>query len=381
MFYWFYRTTHPDGYLNRPIVLWLQGGPGLSGTGLGNFLMFGPLDQNLEPRNSTWIQTANILFVDNPVGVGFSLVDNSSFIPKTTEEISTDLITMLQTFMNEHSYFKNNSFYIFGQSYGGKMAAALTNYLHKAIQKGEIQCNLKGVGIGNGYVSSLDFTVTMAPMVYHMSLIDDVQFKELDKLAWDAYRAAESGNWTGFRWYEDYFKMGLYFSITPDMSIYNILELNSEMSIYGVDIAEFMNGPVKEKLGMIPDDKHYDLIEGYSNTADAFIDRDEPVWNLVDEVLKESDIDVVIYSGQLDIACNTAGALRWINKLTWKGKNDFDMAERKMLTNPDTDVPEMFVKSYDNLKFYWVLNSGHVVPTGVPDVALRMLNRVLDDTD
>ena len=32
MFYWFYRTTHSDGYLNRPIVLWLQGGPGLSGT-------------------------------------------------------------------------------------------------------------------------------------------------------------------------------------------------------------------------------------------------------------------------------------------------------------------------------------------------------------
>ena len=78
MFYWFYRTTHPDGYRNRPVVLWLQGGPGVSGTGLGNFLMFGPLDQNLRPRNSTWIQTANILLVDNPVGVGFSTVDEGS---------------------------------------------------------------------------------------------------------------------------------------------------------------------------------------------------------------------------------------------------------------------------------------------------------------
>ena len=56
-------------------------------------------------------------------------------------------------------------------------------------------------------------------------------------------------------------------------------------------------------------------------------------------------------------------------------------AERKMLTNPGTDVPEMFVKSYENLKFYWVLNSGHVVPADVPDVALRMWNRILDDTD
>ena len=24
MFYWFYKTTHPDGDLDRPIILWLQ---------------------------------------------------------------------------------------------------------------------------------------------------------------------------------------------------------------------------------------------------------------------------------------------------------------------------------------------------------------------
>ena len=137
MFYWFYRTTHPDGYLNRPIRLWLQGGHDLSGTGLGNFLEIGPLDQNLEPRNTTWIQTANILFIDNSLCAGFSLSDNSSScLPTITEEISTDLIDMLQTFINEHTYFQGNPFYIFGQSYGGKIAAALTYYLHNVIEDG-----------------------------------------------------------------------------------------------------------------------------------------------------------------------------------------------------------------------------------------------------
>ena len=143
MFYWFYRTTHPDGHRNRPIVLWLQGGPGASGIGVGNFLEIGPLDQNMKPRNSTWIQTVNVLFVDNPVGVGFSIADNNS-IPKNIEEISDDLVNVLKTFMNEHSYLRNNPLYIFGQSYGGKMATILTADLHRAIQKNEIQCNLKG---------------------------------------------------------------------------------------------------------------------------------------------------------------------------------------------------------------------------------------------
>ena len=112
MFYWFYRTTHPDGYLNRPIVLWLQGGPGFSGVGVGNFLEFGPLDQYLKLRNSTWIQTANVLFVDSPVGVGFSVASNDS-LTSNIEEISKDLITMLKVYMNEHSYFQTNYFYIF----------------------------------------------------------------------------------------------------------------------------------------------------------------------------------------------------------------------------------------------------------------------------
>ena len=70
----------------------------------------------------------------------------------------------------------------------------------------------------------------------------------------------------------------------------------------------------------------------------------------MDEILKSSDIDVVVYSGQLDLICSTAGTLRWMNKLTWNGKAEFDKAERRMLPQPETNVPEMFVKSYDHLK-------------------------------
>ncbi len=43
--------------------------------------------------------------------------------------------------------------------------------------------------------------------------------------------------------------------------------------------------------------------------------------------------------------------------------------------------PEMFVKAHGRLAFYWVLQAGHEVPADVPEVALRMLNRILDRTD
>lgn len=78
MFWWLYgaQTTDPTERLHKPLVMWFQGGPGASSTGYGNFEEIGPLDVNLEPRNTTWIKEANVLFVDNPVGCGYSFVDD-----------------------------------------------------------------------------------------------------------------------------------------------------------------------------------------------------------------------------------------------------------------------------------------------------------------
>ena len=62
------------------------------------------------------------------------------------------------------------------------------------------------MAIGNEYVSPPDFTVTVVPILYEMSLINDVQYKELDKEAWNAYRVAESGNWTAFEHHDWWFR-------------------------------------------------------------------------------------------------------------------------------------------------------------------------------
>lgn len=75
---------------DKPLLLWLQGGPGGSSTGFGNFEEIGPLDVNLEARNETWIKQANVLFVDNPVGCGFSYVlDKSELTRNITGEKNT----------------------------------------------------------------------------------------------------------------------------------------------------------------------------------------------------------------------------------------------------------------------------------------------------
>ena len=87
MFWWLYgaNTNHPSERVDKPLIMWLQGGPGGSSTGFGNFEELGPLTVDLKPRSTTWLQAANVLFVDNPVGAGYSYVtDSDAFTTNVT---------------------------------------------------------------------------------------------------------------------------------------------------------------------------------------------------------------------------------------------------------------------------------------------------------
>lgn len=64
-------------------MIWLNGGPGCSSED-GALMEIGPYrlkdDHTLEYNDGSWNEFANVMFVDNPVGTGFSYVDTDSYI-------------------------------------------------------------------------------------------------------------------------------------------------------------------------------------------------------------------------------------------------------------------------------------------------------------
>lgn len=113
---------------------WLPGGPGMPSSGYGNFVEIGPLDINYQRKNYTLAEDFNVLFIDNPVGVGYSYVeDNSTQLPKNNKEIADDLMRFFEMFIKKRPEFSNTSLYIFGESYGGKMAVEFAYQIMKVI--------------------------------------------------------------------------------------------------------------------------------------------------------------------------------------------------------------------------------------------------------
>lgn len=79
MFFWFFPAK--NYMINAPVVLWLNGGPGVSSL-YGLFQENGPFfvnsEKKLEPREYSWHIDHNVIYIDNPIGTGFSFTESDS---------------------------------------------------------------------------------------------------------------------------------------------------------------------------------------------------------------------------------------------------------------------------------------------------------------
>lgn len=107
MFFWLFKNRH---IANRQrLVIWFNGGPGCSSMD-GALMEIGPYrvneDGTLRLNDGSWDEFANILFVDNPVGTGFSYVDGDSYV-SDLEEMSKQMSLFLQEWFHifpEHAH-------------------------------------------------------------------------------------------------------------------------------------------------------------------------------------------------------------------------------------------------------------------------------------
>ena len=98
LFFWQFQSRH---IANRQrTVLWLNGGPGCSSED-GALMEIGPYrlkdDSHLEYNPGSWDEFANLLFVDNPVGTGFSYVNTDSYLHEL-KEMADNMVTFLEQY-------------------------------------------------------------------------------------------------------------------------------------------------------------------------------------------------------------------------------------------------------------------------------------------
>ncbi|XP_077238145.1 serine carboxypeptidase 24-like isoform X2 [Tasmannia lanceolata] len=162
LFYWLTEATMDSA--TKPLVLWLNGGPGCSSIAYGASEEIGPFRVNrtgtsLYLNKYSWNKVANILFLESPAGVGFSYTNTSSDLKDSGDKRTGKRDQM-----------------IFSGHYVPQLAKKIHDH-NNASSKPFI--NLKGIMVGNGVTDNHYDSIGTVTYWWSHSMISDTSYQSI----------------------------------------------------------------------------------------------------------------------------------------------------------------------------------------------------------
>ncbi|KAE8268864.1 hypothetical protein A4X09_0g3474 [Tilletia walkeri] len=418
---WFQFFESRSDPKKDPLLLWTNGGPGCS-SAIGLFQELGPCRVPLrngampsgpaingtEFNEWSWNSQSSIIFIDQPVDVGFSY---SRFGVHTynADQGARDLYAFLRIFFDAFPRFAENESVITTESYGGRYAPRYASEIvdrnaevvHKAARKGEEVdrrklINLKAVAIGNGLTSPAEQMTSEFDMLCTRKggaktpylpigacKRMEVWKKKCDKILpivcqenfsqdecqmhIDACQDEISGPYaaTGRNPYnvEDDCKAG----IQPNLCYDVVGDIRQYLD--RPDVRELIGAASVEQIGNFTT-CNWDVNSGFERTGDEIVDNVGYASGLL-----ERGIRMLFYVGKLDLSCNWVGNKRWLFNMDWYGKEKFLAAENRGWVVDGEIAGE--TQSAEGLTWATILGAGHMVPYDKPVQAKNLIYRWL----
>ncbi|GMM29757.1 carboxypeptidase C [Martiniozyma asiatica (nom. inval.)] len=384
-FYWFFESRNDPK--NDPVVLWLNGGPGCSSlTGLFFELGSSAIDENLNPvfNPYSWNSNASVIFLDQPVNVGYSY---SSQSVSNTVAAGKDVYAFLELFFNQFPEYKDLPFHIAAESYGGHYVPVFASEI---LSHDDRSFDLTSVLIGNGLTDPLNQYPEYEKMACEPKKSGDkkvLEDAECDAMLENLPRCLS--------FIESCYDSDSVFSCVPaaiycnngqigpyqktGRNVYDVRKMceGSSLCYKGLEyIDSYLNQDVvKEMLGAEVETYqscNFDVNRNFLFAGDWMKPYHK---NVID--LLEKELPVLIYAGDKDFICNWLGNKAWTNELPWSGKEDFVDAKTVPLFSDDGKTQIGEVKNSEYFTFARMFDGGHMVPYDQPEASLTMLNRWL----
>ncbi|KAF5349522.1 hypothetical protein D9756_008992 [Leucocoprinus leucothites] len=410
LFFWFFesRTSPKDA----PLVLWLNGGPGCSSS-TGLLFELGPCSIADDGRNTThnpfsWNTHANIIFLDQPVNVGYSYADDGTTV-STSPVAGKDVHAFLELFLNRFPQYSTQPFHVAAESYGGTYAPNIAKVIHDANKQfalaptpGLKHINLASVILANG------LTDPYTQMASVPDYVCDGPFPIYDDPEGVQCQALRTKVPTCQRLIQACYRFNSRLTCVP-ANIYCNTQLFAPLMQTGLNpydvrrkcdrqkdgnlcyrqmqwIEAWMNDPKhKAALGVNPE-RSFESCNMAVNQA--FTMNGDGMHNsasLLPELI-EDGIRLLVYAGNADMMCNYIGNERWVEKLETRFSEEFRSAEYLpwVVLESGRKAGEVRTAGGDgssagNVTFVNVHDAGHMVPYDQPEAALDLITRWIMD--
>ncbi|KAH0479012.1 MAG: uncharacterized protein KVP18_001984 [Porospora cf. gigantea A] len=369
VFYLLVQSEKPEP---APVFLWLNGGPGCSSME-GAFSENGPfglLDDGatLVSNDFSLHKLGHVIYLDQPVGVGLAKA-SSGGEPRNGDELGRDASFAVNTILQKHHLTKL-PFYILGESYAGHYIPSIST----ALLRDYPNVNLKGIGVGNGFVN-LRKSAGEGPK--YLESVGLLRHESVSPYG-QAFKACES-----MVMMEGLALTGMLLCELLDQALledtdrpFDVYDVRRRHSASFASIEHFLNNSTVKNILNLKPDREFTLCKMMLTEyrKNDYTVNMAPVYA---ELAKR--IKVALYYGDQDFICNYMGGLAWFCEefdcsegfTKWQGP-EAAFGEVMAATAKDSDA---------SATFYRVYASGHMVPEDRPESFFDIVGRlVADDT-
>ncbi|KAI0933476.1 hypothetical protein AcV5_005612 [Taiwanofungus camphoratus] len=395
-FYFFESRSNPD---KDDVIFWTNGGPGCSSS-LGLFMELGPC--RVTSPNTTafnpysWNEEANIFFIDQPIGVGFSYAEYGEAV-STTPEAAKDIAAFVAIFFEHFSKFKGRAFHMAGESYGGRYIPVFASEVYdqnvKLAEAGLTPINLTSVMIGNGCTDWSTMTLSYYDMQCKPMSVAPVQdISSCVRMKQVVPRCEKLMKESCVDSYDSINCEAAYLFCQAEISVpfhntgYNPYDISklcdgpiSETLCYPVTkaISTYLDRPdVRSTIGVDPSvTGNFSSCNNKVNAAFHAVDDQTFPTQYYIAALLERGVRALIYVGANDWICNWVGNERMTLALEWTGQEEFTSQPlREWMV--DGAVAGL-TRSAGPFTFVTLDGAGHMVPYDTPNQSLEMVKRWL----
>ncbi|GAA5961249.1 hypothetical protein JCM3765_002884 [Sporobolomyces pararoseus] len=396
LFFYMIRNRHIAD--QERTLLWFNGGPGCSSFD-GAMMEVGPLrlvpggQGQLKEVEGAWNEYANVIFIDQPVGTGYSYMATNSYVHELPEA-AQHIVKFLENFYKVFPEFQNHQTFLGGESYAGQYIP----YIASAILNSKLPTasNLAGLLIGNGWIDPwnqypayLDFALN-AGVIKKGSDAEAKVKKEVDRCK----ASIERGGKKNMKIHSGTCE-GILGSIT-DSTIQSVNGQNMCVNNYDVRLTDThpacgMNWP-PDLTDLHPYLSREDVKSSFHATRHAgpwnecnaqvgsqfYTPTSAPSVRLLPELLTR--LKILMFAGAEDLICNHLGIERMIDDLEWNGELGF---------GNETTADDWYVNgkkagtwtSARNMTYVKILEASHMVPYDQPLAAHDMFLRFIGVSD
>jgi carboxypeptidase C (cathepsin A) len=337
-----------------------------------------------------------MVFLEQPVGVGFSYSENSADYKIDDEQASIDNLETILSFLERFPEYAKAPLYLTSESYGGHYIPTWADKIVQYNKQNNNQLNFRGFAVGNPYVDYYSGVGAQMQTYWDHQL--------LPQNSWSKYESAGCTDPIGFlnnsvcsTYSLDFMKkIG---NLNPYALDYPICTSTQQMQMLNYMYSNNLSNDVIKLTNDMPYEPCEDAwSSNYLNNKDvkkaihvkdiewgecsrttkySLADKMKSTIHIYRKLIddKEANLNILIYSGDDDAVCGTKYTNQWVYGLNYLVTSNWKVWS----VNGQVAGYETQFKGPNNFRLATVHGAGHEVPTYKPEQAYVLFESFIND--